>query len=276
MLTAVYIVGVAVSSVAAYPTITNAIMYFIGTMGLVALGSGGIKPNVSNMGGDQFDVNDPQEAKDQETFFSYFYLMINVGAGVSYGYLTTLAQNGAPPAIPKEFGYFFVYMIATASMVLAYLLFLFSAKRYVKKPASGDSLRGLIYYIRKSPTAGKKGILGIAGWILLLVFLALVVATAFVKGDIKTILSYINFALGVISCGLLVVAHLHNDYMDVIPDHPSGVLSCQEGRDALETVPTLLVVNVCFSIVYNQMNGPFQSQACQMDLYVGGTQVWQA
>lgn len=27
--------------------------------------------DVSNMGGDQFDVNDPQEAKDQETFFSY-------------------------------------------------------------------------------------------------------------------------------------------------------------------------------------------------------------
>jgi hypothetical protein len=61
----------------------------------------GIKPNVSNLGGDQFDVSDPQEAKDQEQFFSYFYLMINVGAGISYGYLTTLAQNGAPPTIPK-------------------------------------------------------------------------------------------------------------------------------------------------------------------------------
>jgi peptide/histidine transporter 3/4 len=56
---------------------------------------------VSNLGGDQFDVSDPQEAKDQEQFFSYFYLMINVGAGISYGYLTTLAQNGAPPTIPK-------------------------------------------------------------------------------------------------------------------------------------------------------------------------------
>ena len=30
----------------AYPSISNDIMYFIGTMGLVALGSGGIKPSM--------------------------------------------------------------------------------------------------------------------------------------------------------------------------------------------------------------------------------------
>jgi hypothetical protein len=45
------------------------------------------------------------------------------------------------------------------------------------------------------------------------------------------------------------------------------------GHDALETVPTLLIVNVCFSVVYNQMNGPFQSHACQMNLWVGSIQL---
>lgn len=188
-------------------------------------------------------------------------------------YLTTLAQNGAPPAIPKEYGYFFVYMIATASMVLAYLLFLCSAKRYIKKPPSGDSLLGLMYYIGNSPKQGYRGIIAIAGWITLLIFLAFVVAVAFVSGDIRTVISYFNFGLGLVSCGLITYAHLNNDYMEGIEDHPAGILTCQEARDALETVPTLLVVNVCFSIVYNQMNGPFQSQACQMDLYVGGTQL---
>jgi dipeptide/tripeptide permease len=45
------------------------------------------------------------------------------------------------------------------------------------------------------------------------------------------------------------------------------------GQDALETVPTLLIVNVCFSVVYNQMAGPFQSQACQMNTWVGSVQL---
>lgn len=273
ILTAVYVCGVFVAAIAAYPAISNDILYFLGTMGLVALGSGGIKPNVSNMGGDQFDINDPQELKDQETFFSYFYMMINVGAGVAYGYLTTLAQNGHPPAIPKAYGFFFVYMLASGCMLTAYIIFLVASPRYVKKPPSGDSLRGLVYYISKAGNAGFKGKIAMMGWVTLLVFLSLVVAVAFVSGDIRKVLSYVNFGLGFTACSLIVTAHMNNDYMEAIEDHPSGILTCQEGRDALETVPTLLVVNVCFSIVYNQMNGPFQSQACQMDLYIGGTQL---
>jgi hypothetical protein len=53
-------------------------------------------------------------------------------------------------------GYFAVYMIASCAMTLAFLIFMLSAKRYVKKPASGDSLRGLIYYIAKGAGCGIK------------------------------------------------------------------------------------------------------------------------
>jgi peptide/histidine transporter 3/4 len=72
--------------------------------GFVAIGTGGIKPNICNFGADQYDVSIPQEASDQETFFSYFYWMINLGSAVAFGYLTTLATSGGG-AIPKDYGY---------------------------------------------------------------------------------------------------------------------------------------------------------------------------
>ncbi|KAK9822864.1 hypothetical protein WJX81_005939 [Elliptochloris bilobata] len=47
---------------------------------IVALGTGGIKPNVSAFGADQLDVTDPQDRKDKNSFFNWFYLAINLGS----------------------------------------------------------------------------------------------------------------------------------------------------------------------------------------------------
>lgn len=46
---------------------------------MIALGTGGIKPNVSAFGADQFDEKDPQDKKEKESFFNWFYLAINIG-----------------------------------------------------------------------------------------------------------------------------------------------------------------------------------------------------
>lgn len=48
---------------------------------LIAFGTGGIKPNVSAFGGDQFHL--PEQAKHLATFFSLFYLAINTGSMIS-------------------------------------------------------------------------------------------------------------------------------------------------------------------------------------------------
>ena len=40
---------------------------------IIALGTGGIKPNVSSFGADQFDPNDPVAMKQKQSFFNYFY-----------------------------------------------------------------------------------------------------------------------------------------------------------------------------------------------------------
>ena len=48
--------------------------------GPLCLPEGGIKPNVSSFGADQFNEADPQDRREKESFFNYFYLAINVGS----------------------------------------------------------------------------------------------------------------------------------------------------------------------------------------------------
>jgi dipeptide/tripeptide permease len=50
------------------------------SLGLIALGTGGIKPCVSSHGGDQFL---PQQTLGLNQFFSFFYISINLGALIS-------------------------------------------------------------------------------------------------------------------------------------------------------------------------------------------------
>eukprot|EP01134_Creolimax_fragrantissima_P007015 CFRG7015T1 len=270
-LTALYIVGVFMAAIGAEPNVDNDIIYLIGVMGFVALGSGGIKPNVSNFGGDQYDVTDPEEARQQESFFSYFYMMINIGAAVSYGYLTTLAVNGQPPGIPQEYGFFTAYMIASGCMAIAYVIFLLGSKKYIKKPPSGDPLRGIVHYLGRFWSSGRQGKSALSGWVILFIFMFLACGQSFASGNAAEYCSYICLVLGPIAIALLSYGHADNSYMVNEPDY--STLTLRECREALETVPTLLVVNVCFSITYNTMNGPLQSVGCQMDCRIGGGQI---
>jgi dipeptide/tripeptide permease len=54
------------------------VLYF--SLYIVAVGTGGIKPNVSAFGADQFDDNSRSERKEKQSFFNWFYLVINVGS----------------------------------------------------------------------------------------------------------------------------------------------------------------------------------------------------
>ena len=47
---------------------------------LTILPIGGIKPNVSSFGADQFNDADPQDRREKESFFNYFYLALNIGS----------------------------------------------------------------------------------------------------------------------------------------------------------------------------------------------------
>merc|ERR1719174_2574625 len=128
-----YALGSALAATAAWPGIRNIGCYLFAVMGLVPLGTAGIKANISNFGADQYDISTPAGREAQEKFFSWFYLSINLGSAVAYGYLTTLGSNGGL-GIPKSHGYFAAYAIAAICMFLAVCLFRSGRHKYQVRP----------------------------------------------------------------------------------------------------------------------------------------------
>ena len=101
----------------------NAFLY--GALGVVAVGTGGIKPNVSAFGADQFDPRDPRDAKDKASFFSWFYLSINVGSLISSTVIVTVQQNYSWPI---------GFSIPAFAMVLSLAAFVAGRRRYRHRP----------------------------------------------------------------------------------------------------------------------------------------------
>eukprot|EP00123_Amoebidium_parasiticum_P016404 comp23412_c0_seq3/m.38911 comp23412_c0_seq3/g.38911 ORF comp23412_c0_seq3/g.38911 comp23412_c0_seq3/m.38911 type:complete len:237 (-) comp23412_c0_seq3:1132-1842(-) len=152
---ACYCIGVTMCSTAVHPNVLSAPAYLAGIMFFMALGAGGMKPNISNFGGDQYDPKIPKEKKEQELFFSLFYAAVNAGSAVSYGCLTTIATGGtaALPGqagnnlIPKEYGYFAAYIFAAICIFIAMVVFIAGSSRYNKIPPSGNSFGGALYFL---------------------------------------------------------------------------------------------------------------------------------
>jgi dipeptide/tripeptide permease len=94
----VYFIGLILLTVSAVPTwfleasgadrTIHSSFAYIGLF-LIAVGSGGIKPCVSAFGADQFK---PHQAKAKESYFKWFYLLINLGAIIS-AYLTPILKK---------------------------------------------------------------------------------------------------------------------------------------------------------------------------------------
>ena len=167
----VYVLGMATCVISSYPPFLEKYQtlvswtFLIGLFGGVAVGSGGIKPNVVTLGADQFDVMDPSQNAEKERFFNYFYWCINIGATFSYGYLTTLAINGEPSVgVPKEYGFFASFVIPGGAMLLAVLVFFGGSSRYYKLKPSGSAFdRFLKVFIKagKSTTIGSRILIGL-------------------------------------------------------------------------------------------------------------------
>jgi len=110
---------------------------FIG-LTLIAIGSGGIKPCVSAFGGDQFK---PEQAKQKDSFFSLFYMFINIGS-----LLTTLIT----PYIRSNVFCFddncwcLAFGIPAILMICSIILFAIGSPWYTKNPA-GESILSKIF-----------------------------------------------------------------------------------------------------------------------------------
>jgi POT family proton-dependent oligopeptide transporter len=116
----VYSAGCAVVAFGATSTTTLAI-----GLGLVALGTGGIKPCVSTNVGDQFTSRNQHLI---ERAFSYFYFSINAGSSISIYFCPVLLADGHPKL---AFG------VPAAMMLVATLVFWLGRNRFVVVPPAG-------------------------------------------------------------------------------------------------------------------------------------------
>ncbi|KAL0324557.1 UNVERIFIED_CONTAM: protein NRT1/ PTR FAMILY 7.3 [Sesamum calycinum] len=98
---------------------------------MVALGNGGYQPNIATFGADQFDQEDPKEGRSKVSFFSYFYLALNLGSLFSNTILGYFEDEGM---------WALGFWASTASAFAALLLFLGGTKSYRHFRPTGNPL----------------------------------------------------------------------------------------------------------------------------------------
>jgi peptide/histidine transporter 3/4 len=77
---------------------------------LIALGNGGIKPNVSTLGADQFDESDANERKHMSSFFNWFYFIISIGSLISITVFVYIqVENNSEPCCSFDCMDFFTH-----------------------------------------------------------------------------------------------------------------------------------------------------------------------
>ncbi|CAE7602319.1 NPF8.1 [Symbiodinium natans] len=267
-----YLVGVLSCAVTAIPSNRDAYGYLVGSMGFLAFGTGGIKPNISNFGADQFDSRSPEGRKAREEFYTRFYTAINLGAVFSYGFLTTLCSSGMPGIVSKEYGYCTAYFIATFAMFMALFIFLCYSGQYrclVRRNSGGDAIRGVVLHVVSATYHGSlRALMICVGWPLLLLGLLLTVAIALLPGP--------GIGIGALGASAvlagLVLATLgcqgNLEWVHELSQRNSH-LTRQQTADFLRVMPTLAAVNLAFNSLYNCMSYWFQEQACLMDVRVG-------
>ncbi|XP_031501961.1 protein NRT1/ PTR FAMILY 5.2-like [Nymphaea colorata] len=91
---------------------------------IVALGTGGTKPNISTMGADQFDEFEPRERKQKLSFFNWWMFSIFFG---------TLFANTFLVYIQDNVGWSLGYGIPTLGLTISILVFLVGSPFYRHK-----------------------------------------------------------------------------------------------------------------------------------------------
>jgi proton-dependent oligopeptide transporter, POT family len=111
---------------------------FYGGLALIALGSGGIKPCVAAMVGDQFDEQNKTLAKN---VFAAFYWSINLGSFFASLFI---------PLILKSYGPKWAFGIPGILMAIATLIFWAGRKRYVHMPPTPANKDGFLAVMRSA------------------------------------------------------------------------------------------------------------------------------
>lgn len=283
--TIAYVLGVAMMAVSAIPSMIDQsigpIIYIIGAFALTAIGTGAIKPNVVNFGADQYDTDDPVEAEQQKAYFSYFYMVINIGSIFSAIWTVSLATNDVNS---KNAGTGFVksFTIAAVAMAMALLTFVAGTPKYSEKSRKPVQRTPMVSIIRKHLVQGAQeswqGKMSLVGLLLIPVYLAVTLIGSLI-GDAQpsflqsgtadgiTLCSAIAFVVCVVSSCFIIFAHKNNDWVKPIRERVTGAITTAEVKTALRVLPTIMCINIGFNVGYNGMD-IYGAAACQMDVTV--------
>lgn len=125
----------------AVPTLDGKVLCLYAGLGLIAFGSGGIKPCVSAFMGDQFG---PDQRHLLPKAYAAFYWCINLGSTASFLII---------PWIRKNYGYSWAFGVPGLAMALATFVFWLGTKHYVMVPPTRQTrtagfFRVLFYALR--------------------------------------------------------------------------------------------------------------------------------
>lgn len=245
------------------------VLFVIGLYLGIGVGTGAIKSNVITLGADQFDPRDPNEVKQKDTYFMYFYFCINFGAAFSYGYLSHLCVEGSS-LIAQEYGYFAAYLICACVMLFAIASFVLGTKRYVHVAPTDNSISTLVRLMVHSPSVHAKGYLLFYGTItmFLSVFINVVAAFTADKGKTGEILSYFSAAAVVIGIISWVIVGLDPSFVDGAKVSNGGKFDDEavEGYKKLFRCFPFAAFTIIWHCAYDQTDANFQSITQQCDL----------
>lgn len=131
----------------------------------IALGTGGIKPNVCTYGAEQFDPKIPRDRKELDSFFNWFYWSINLGALISYTLVATVCQFGIKSLGGVEWRFAVGFTIPLVCMILAILAFVAGTPRYKSLPPAGSVLATAMKIIVEASMTKRRVYCGAPTWL---------------------------------------------------------------------------------------------------------------
>ena len=260
-------------------------VFLVGLFGGIALGAGGIKPNVVVLGADQFDMSQPEQIAEKDRFFNYFYWAINIGAAIAYGWLANMSLNGQPSiGISPRFGFFASFVVPLVAMAIGFSIFVVGTPRYKKVPPRGSALGRFFGTVFEAGAGSWTGIGVLAGGGSLMWGTVLTICSYFVPSSAdaadttaQQALSVSGMAILVLGLALLIICGQGRTWLEVARRERGGTRPDQDVADAGQVTRLLpyMALIVIFWACYAQMSTNFILQGCQMNLVVGsGPSPW--
>lgn len=142
ILSVIYLIGMVLISLSSIPQLNNGLdvpgtindILALVALLVVAIGTGGIKPCVSALGGDQFKDNEKGQ-QQLSGFFSLFYASINAGSLLSTFISPILRETSC---FNRADCYFIAFIVPAGLMFVAIGAFVLGRSYYVMKKPSGN------------------------------------------------------------------------------------------------------------------------------------------